>query len=95
MKRTDLEKSVGFKINNRMKRNSGAGPFSKDAVKTVDKREQRKLDQALGLVPFAVKISSDLVQQIQDIAKEKQVSVNEIVTELLTAGLEKSNRTGE
>ncbi|HNX25411.1 MAG TPA: hypothetical protein PKG60_15295 [Spirochaetota bacterium] len=88
MKRTDLEKTLGSKINSKIQKNSETGPFAKDAVKPVDKREQRKLDQALGLVPFAVKINIDLVQRIQEIAKEEQASVSEIVTELLHKGLE-------
>jgi len=88
MKRTDLEKSIGTKINSKIERNSESGPFSKDSAKPVDKREQRKLDQAKGLVPFAVKINIDLVERIQDIAKEQQSSVSEVVTELLLKGLE-------
>jgi hypothetical protein len=88
MKRTDLEKSLGSKIKSKIERNSESGPFNKDAVKLPDKREQRKLDQAQGLVPFAVKISIDLVQKIQDIAKEKNTTVNEITSELIRRGLE-------
>ena len=88
MKKTDLEKSIGTKINSKIERNSESGPFNKDMVKPIDKREQRKLDQAKGLVPFAVKINIDLVERIQDIAKEQQSSVNEVVTELLLKGLE-------
>ena len=83
MKRTDLEKSIGTKINNKIQRNIETAPFNKDNQKPVDKREQRKLDQAQGLVPFAVKISYDLVQQIQDLAREEHTGINEIVTELI------------
>ena len=88
MKRTGLEKSLGSKINSKIERNSESDPFSKNAAKPLDKREQRKLDQAQGLVPFAVKINIDLVEQIQDMAKEEQKGVNEVVTELLQKGLE-------
>jgi len=88
MKRTDLEKSIGSKINSKIERNSESGPFSKDGIKPIDKREQRKLDQAKGLVPFAVKINSELVEKIQNIAKEESKSVSEVVTELLKRGLE-------
>lgn len=87
MKRTDLEKSIGNKINNRM-RNHGNTSFRKEVEKTIDKREQRKLDQAKGLVPFAVKINADLVQRIQDIAKDENMGINELVTELLQKALE-------
>jgi len=88
MKRTDLEKSIGTKINSKIERNSESGPFNKDMVKPVDKREQRKLDQAKGLVPFAVKINIDLVEKVQVIAKEESKSVSEVVTELLLKGLD-------
>ena len=88
MKRTDLEKSIGSKINSKIERNSESGPFNKDIVKPVDKREQRKLDQAKGLVPFAVKINADLVEKIQNIAREEQTGLNEVVAELLLKGLE-------
>ena len=88
MKRTDIEKSIGAKINNKNKQNRKAGPYNKDTEKQLNKREQRKIDQAQGLVPFAVKINSDLVQQIQDIAEEQQTTVNEVVADLLQKGLQ-------
>ena len=88
MKRTDLEKSLGSKINRKIERNSETDPFNKNTAKPLDKREQRKLDQAQGLVPFAVKINSNLVQKIQDIAKEESKGVNEVTAELLQKGLE-------
>lgn len=87
MKRTDMEKTLGSKINGKIESKSESGPFSKDGVKPIDKREQRKLDQAKGLVPFAVKININIVEQIQEIAKEQQISVSEVVTELLQNGL--------
>jgi hypothetical protein len=45
----------------------------------VDRREQRKLDQALGLVPFAVKLNSELVKKIQELAVERKAPLNEVV----------------
>jgi len=88
MKRTDLEKTLGTKIKAKIHTNSESGPFNKDTVKPLDKREQRKLDQAQGLVPFAVKISIELVEKIQDIAKEEKSTVSEVVAELLKKALE-------
>lgn len=87
MKRTDIEKSIGAKINNKIQRNNETGQFKKDGTIPVDKREQRKLDHAQGLVSFAVKINSDIVLKIQEMAKEKQTSINEVVAELLKKGL--------
>jgi hypothetical protein len=86
MKRTDLEKNIGLKIKSQINRSGTAGRIGKETA-AVDRREQRKLDQALGLVPFAVKLNGDLVKQIQSLAQERQVGLNEMVAELLQKGL--------
>lgn len=87
MKRTDLEKNIGLKIKSQINRPGAAGRIGQVAAAAVDRREQRKLDQALGLVPFAVKLNSDLVKQIQSLAQERQIGLNEMVAELLQKGL--------
>jgi hypothetical protein len=84
MKKTDLAKSDAKKIMNQMGAKnasfggSGAAP---------DRREQRERDRALGLVPFAVKLNGELVQQLQALAKERGVEMNQLVAELLQKGL--------
>ena len=85
MKKTDLAKSDAKKLMGQMNV-PGAGAFGKEAV-VVDRREQRKRDQALGLVPFAVKLNSDLVLQLQTLARERSADLNEVVAEVLTKGL--------
>jgi len=85
MKKTDLAKSDAKKLMGKMNV-PGAGAFGKEAV-VVDRREQRKRDQALGLVPFAVKLNSDLVLQLQALAKERGADLNEVVAEVLAKGL--------
>ena len=87
MKRTDLEKNIGMKIKGQINRPGAAGRIGQDTAVAVDRREQRKLDQALGLVPFAVKLNSDLVKQVQSLAQERQIGLNEMVEELLQKGL--------
>jgi len=87
MKRTDLEKNKGLKLNSKMNQAGTPGRFGKEAGAVAGRREQRKLDQALGLVPFAVKLNGDLVKQIQALAQARQVELNEVVAELLTKGL--------
>ena len=87
MKSTDLEKNKGLKVNAGMKHTGISERFGKGAGAVPDRREQRKLDQAQGLVPFAVKLNSDLVQQIQALAQERQLGLNEVVAELLQKGL--------
>lgn len=88
MKKTDLEKNKGLKINSGVNRFGTPGRFGKDAAVPLQKREQRKLDQALGLVPFAVKLNGDLVKQVQALAQERNTGLNEVVAELLKKGLQ-------
>ena len=87
MKRTDLEKNKGLKIAGSVNRFGTPGRFGKDAARHVDRREQRKLDQARGLVPFAVKLDADLANQVRARALERQTDLNELVAELLKKGL--------
>ncbi len=87
MKRTDLEKLKGVSITDRMNQAVTPGRFGKDAAMALNRREQRKLDQAQGLVPFAVKLNADLIKQIQALAAERNAGLNEIVAELLKKGL--------
>lgn len=86
MKKTDIYKSEGSKINSRMKSGSG-GRAGNQGTGAPDRREQRKLDQAAGLVPFAVKLNIDLVKEIQARAQSRQLGVNELVAELLKKAL--------
>jgi hypothetical protein len=88
VKKTDLEKNKGLKINGTINRFGTPGRFGKDANVPLDRREQRKLDQARGLVPFAVKLDGGLVKQVQALAQARRCGLNEVVTELLKKGLE-------
>lgn len=87
MKKTDLYKNQGLKIAGQMKQAGIPGRFGGAASAAPDQREQRKLDQAQGLVPFAVKLNGKLVQQIQTLAQTRQMGLNEVVAELLKKGL--------
>jgi len=84
MKKTDLAKSDAKKIMNQMAAKGAAFGAAKPAL---DRREQRERERALGLVPFAVKLNGDLVQQLQLLAKERDVEMNQLVAELLQKGL--------
>lgn len=88
MKKTGMAKSDAKKLMGKMAAPGGAG-FGGDTAITVDRREQRKRDQALGLVPFAVKLNGDLVQQLQALAKERGIDLNELTAEILVQGLKK------
>jgi hypothetical protein len=86
MKKTGMAKSDAKKLMGKMAAPGGAG-FGGDSAVVVDRREQRKRDQALGLIPFAVKLNSDLVQQLQALAKERGLDLNEVTAEVLVKGL--------
>jgi hypothetical protein len=86
MKKTGMAKSDAKKLMGKMVAPGAAGFGGADTA-VVDRREQRKLDQAAGLVPFAVKLNADLVTQLQTLAKERDVDLNALVAELLSKGL--------
>ncbi len=83
MKRGALEKLKGLKITNQIKKHGAANASGHPGPGTVNRREQRRLDQSLGLVPFAVKLEGDLVTKLQELAETRKISLNELVTELL------------
>lgn len=86
-KMTDLEKHKGLKISSTMKPFGASEQFSNAPVAILSRREQRRLDQARGLVPFATKLDSGLVNRVQELARARQTGVNEIVAELLEKGM--------
>jgi hypothetical protein len=86
MKLTDLHKNKGIKINSGIKPYGTTGKPA-EAAAPLDRREQRKLDQARGLVPFACKLNGDLLKQLQAIAGERKVEMGELVGELLATAL--------
>jgi hypothetical protein len=85
MKKTDLAKYDAKKLMTQ------AGPrgssFGGGEAPPLDRREQRERERALGLVPFAVKLNGNLVKQLQELAKERGLDMNELVAEVLQKGL--------
>lgn len=88
MKRTDLEKNKFLKAANHLRTAATPERFGEAAAALPDRREQRRLDQAAGLVPFAVKLDGDLVRTLQTLAAERGTGLNELVGKLLTRALE-------
>jgi hypothetical protein len=88
MKKTDLARQLNSKLEGRMK---GAGvPQRFGAAAAVpDKREQRRLDAAAGLVPFACKLPSALAATLRERAGAHPDGLNGLVAELLQQGLAK------
>ncbi|MDP3842271.1 MAG: hypothetical protein Q8Q81_06680 [Oxalobacteraceae bacterium] len=87
MKKSGLEKQKAMKLAGKMKQAGTGAAFGQDAAVPLDRRDQRKLDQALGLVPFAVKLHGDLVAQLQALAQARAIGMNEVVAELLAKAL--------
>lgn len=87
MKRTELAKHKGKTIESRAGKTDPDGRFGRQS-NLPDRREQRRLDQARGLVPLAVKVDGGLVNRLQALALERGTGLNEVVAELLTLGLE-------
>ena len=86
MKKTGMAKSDAKKLMGKMVA-PGVGAFENAPVVALDRREQRKRDQALGLVPFAVKLDASLVQQLNALAQTREMPVQELVGELLSKAL--------
>ncbi len=81
MAKSDAKKLMGQMVA------PGAAAFGAVAPVQIDKREQRKRDQALGLVPFAVKLNGELVKQLQALASANGGDLNATVATLLAKGL--------
>lgn len=86
MKKTDMAKSSAKKLIGKMNA-PGSPVFGHATAATVDRREQRKLDQALGLVPFAIKLNSELILKVEAEAKTRRIDLNVFVAELLSKAL--------
>ena len=85
MKKTDLYKNLGLKVESRMKQAGIPDRFAQGTA--LDRKEQRKLDQAKGLIPFAVKLDAELAGELRALAESRQTGLNELVAELLRKGL--------
>lgn len=87
MKRTQLVKHLAKKIAGQMQQAGTPGRFAQDANAVPDRREQRKMDQAAGLMPFAVKLHADLARQLRELAEQEGGNLNALVDRLIRAGL--------
>lgn len=85
MKKTALAKADAKKLSSQI--GSKSTTFGAADAPAPDRREQRERERALGLVPFAVKLNSDLVLRLQTVSKERNVELGQLVAELLQKGL--------
>ncbi len=87
MKKSDLDKHLGKKVGGQMRTAGASGRFGQGAGDVVDRREQRRLDTAAGLVPFACKLPSDLAGQLRERAAADPGGINVLVEALLRKAL--------
>jgi hypothetical protein len=85
MKRTELEKRKGLAITNAQRQ--AGNRFGLAQATPLERKAQREADRAAGLVPFAVKLPSELVAQVQARAQRDGVPLSELAAALLRAGL--------
>ncbi len=84
MKKTELEKRKGLKIAAELRK---SGHRFDTSAPTMDRRAQRERDRAAGLVPFAVKLPADLLQQLHEQSRQGQEPLVTLVERLLRDGL--------
>ena len=89
MKKFELEKNKGLKIDGKMKAAGVQDRFAQGASAVADKREQRRHDAAAGLVPFACKLPSELAQQLAERAALHEGGMTGLLVEVLGKALKK------
>ena len=87
LKKFDLAKNMGLKINGQLKNGGVPERFAQGAAALPDRREQRRLDTAAGLVPFACKLPADVVRELQLRGQAHAGGVYALVAELLAKAL--------
>ena len=87
MKKSDLDKHLGRKIGGQMKSAGIPGRFGQGAAEVPDRREQRRLDAAAGLVPFACKLPATLATTLREKSVGRDDGINGLVAELLRKAL--------
>lgn len=87
MKSTDLQKNLGLKINGKMGSAGTPDRFGGAAGKALDKRELRQQERALGLIPFACKLPSDLVKELQARGATHEGGINALMAEIVSKAL--------
>ena len=87
MKKTDLVRQLESKIEGQRARSATPGRFGGGTAAPLDRKEQRKLDAAAGLVPFACKLPAELVKRLNERAAAHEGGVNALVKEALQKSL--------
>ena len=86
MKKTDMERLKGARIAGRMKQAGAPARYGSESA-LESRRERRQREQALGLVPFAIKLDARLAQRLRQRASERGATLDELVAQLLSDAL--------
>lgn len=86
MNKFQLERTKAFRLASELKQSGGTG--RPGAQPPTDRRAQRKMDQAAGLVPFPLKLSQAQADRLRALALERGMPTNEVVAELLDKALQ-------
>lgn len=95
LKKFDLAKNLGLKVAGQMRAAGVPNRFAQGAGEVLDKRERRARDAALGLVPFACKLPSDLVKRLHERAQQHEGGLNVLLAEWLTQALDGAQTSTE
>ena len=86
-KKTDLVRQLESKLEGQRQRAGVPGRFAQEAAALPDRKAQRRIDAAAGLVPFACKLPAPLAQQLRERADQHGGGINALMAELLARGL--------
>ncbi len=81
MNKFDLEKNKAKKLMGKV----NAPPVKQGAA--IDRREQRRLDAAAGLVSFPVKLQQSVIDALRARSQAEDVPVNDLINTLLAEAL--------
>ncbi len=82
-KKFDLEKTQAMKTLGKLAQSGTAARFGGGAAALPDRREQRRLDQAAGLVPFATKLPAELLAALNAAAQAAGTTPGALLAQLL------------
>lgn len=86
-KKTDLERLKAASLTDRLRQSRVPDRYGRESA-LVSRKEQRRLDQAAGLVPFAAKLPGDLVRRLHEKAQAEGRPLSETLAGLLEKALD-------
>lgn len=87
MKKADLERLAGLKLDSQMRGKAIPGRFAQGATALPDRKQRRAIDAAAGLVPFACKLPASMTNTLRERADQHEGGINGLMLELLNKAL--------